>query len=105
MAVKNIFFLALILFVNCSVAWCGASSLQNEEGAEGKQAQGVGVEPEEDPYKDVTWDSVLEDQKNQTTDLTVFHQKTKDADFYSISSTGSANSTETAVILPIDRRR
>jgi len=104
MVARNIFFLILILLVNGAIVWCEPSS-QKEGEMVAEEKKNSNVNSAEDPYKDVTWDSVSKDQKNQTTDTTVFHQKTKDADFYSVSSTGAAANTETAVVLPVDRRR
>jgi len=104
MVAKYIFLVSLIFIMNYGIGWCEAVSSE-QSGNVKEQEQNSSVNAEEDPYKDVTWDKVLNDQKNQTTDLTVFHQKTKDADFYSVSSTGKTANAETAVVLPVDRRR
>jgi|GEM_PF-2826056 len=107
MAAKSALFLSFFLFLGISTGWCEAIAEKMVEAveveAEKRNTSAEANKP--DPYANVTWDSVTNNNSGQTQSVTVYSQTTSDADFISVSSTANnADASDVAVVVPVERK-
>jgi hypothetical protein len=105
MDAKAILLFGCVLLSAVAPAW-------SEDGGDGMcaftaKAKSSGVTTEQsDPYKDVTWSSVNQKNQSQNQTVTVYNpQGTGQADFVSVSSTGTGNPANVIVATPQQTRR
>lgn len=107
MAVKSVLFLSLFLLLSISAGWCETVVEKAAEAVEVEaQKRNVHAEANKpDPYANVTWDSVTNENAGQPQSVTVYSQTTSDADFISVSSTAkNSDMGGVAVVVPAERK-
>jgi hypothetical protein len=107
MAAKSALFVSVFLVLSASAAWCETVAVKTAEAVE-VEAEKLNANAEAnkpDPYANVTWDSVTNNNAGQTQSVTVYSQTTSDADFISVSSTANnAGASDVAVVVPAERK-
>ena len=101
MAAKGILILSCLLLLIAPAGWCEVAADTANETVKAK-AEEENVQKaagQQDPYQNVTWDSVTNKDKGQDQTMTVYSPGSRGADFVSVSSTGTAQSN-VAVVVP-----
>ena len=105
MDAKGALSLICFCFLTFSTARC-ETLVEPKEAPIKVEEKSSAVPAQPDPYKDVTWDSALNKNNEQKSEVTVFNARSKDADFYTVTSTGTNGASQTGVVVaaPTGRR-
>lgn len=105
MAAKSILFLGGFLLLTVSTCWCevtpGATDETVNVATPEENAQAAATS--EDPYGDITWDSVTKKTNPQEQTVTVYNPETGTPDFVTVSSTGDTPAN-VDVVVPVKQR-
>ncbi|MBU9889839.1 MAG: hypothetical protein KTQ49_08240 [Candidatus Omnitrophica bacterium] len=104
MAAKSILLLGGFLLLTVPTCWCEVTPEATDDIVNtATPEENVRAAIPEDPYGDITWDSVTKKAKPQEQTITVFDPDTRTPDFVTVSSTGDTPAN-VDVVVPVKQR-